>query len=31
MKKTLLAVATALLVTAMPAAQAQWVVFDPSN
>ena len=31
MKKTLLAVATALLVTAMPTAQAQWVVFDPSN
>ena len=31
MKKTLLAVATALLVTAMPDAQAQWVVFDPSN
>ena len=31
MKKTLLAIATALLVTAMPAAQAQWVVFDPSN
>ena len=31
MKKTLLAITTALLVTAMPAAQAQWVVFDPSN
>ena len=31
MKKTVLAIATALLVTAMPAAQAQWVVIDPSN
>ena len=31
MKKTLLATVTALLVSVMPAAQAQWVVIDPSN
>ena len=31
MKKTLLAIATAVLVTVMPAAQAQWVVVDPTN
>lgn len=31
MKKTLIAVATAVLVTAMPAANAQWVVVDPTN
>jgi P-type conjugative transfer protein TrbJ len=30
MKKTLIAIVTALLVSVMPA-QAQWVVFDPSN
>jgi type IV secretion system protein TrbJ len=30
MKKTLIAIVTALLVSAMPA-QAQWVVFDPTN
>jgi P-type conjugative transfer protein TrbJ len=31
MKKTLLALATAALVAAMPAAHAQWVVIDPTN
>lgn len=31
MKKTLLAVAAAVLMTVMPAAQAQWVVIDPAN
>ena len=31
MKKTLIALATAVLVTAMPAAEAQWVVVDPTN
>jgi len=31
MKKILLAIATAVLVSAMPAAHAQWVVIDPSN
>lgn len=31
MKKTLLALATAVLVSTMPAAQAQWIVIDPSN
>jgi type IV secretion system protein TrbJ len=31
MKKTLIAIATAVLVTAMPAAEAQWVVVDPTN
>ena len=31
MKKTLLAIAAAVLVTAMPTAQAQWVVIDPTN
>lgn len=31
MKKTLLAVAAAVLMTVMPAAQAAWVVIDPSN
>ena len=31
MKKTLIAVAAAVLVTAMPTAQAQWVVIDPTN
>jgi len=31
MKKTLLAVATAALMSALPAAHAQWVVIDPTN
>jgi P-type conjugative transfer protein TrbJ len=31
MKKTLFAIAAAVLVSAMPVAQAQWVVIDPSN
>ncbi|NKI70197.1 P-type conjugative transfer protein TrbJ [Collimonas pratensis] len=31
MKKTILAIAAATLVTFMPAAHAQWVVIDPSN
>ena len=31
MKKTLLAIAAAMLMTVMPAAQAQWVVIDPAN
>jgi type IV secretion system protein TrbJ len=31
MKKTLLAIAAAVLVGTMPAAQAQWVVIDPTN
>ncbi len=31
MKKTLLAIAAAVLVWIVPAAQAQWVVIDPSN
>ena len=31
MKKTLLAIAAAILVSTMPAAQAQWVVIDPTN
>jgi P-type conjugative transfer protein TrbJ len=31
MKKILLAIAAAVLVSAMPAAQAQWVVIDPTN
>jgi len=31
MKKTLLAIAAAILMTVMPAAQAQWVVIDPTN
>ena len=31
MKKTILAIAAATLVTLMPAAHAQWVVIDPSN
>lgn len=31
MKRTLLAIATAMLMTVMPAAQAQWVVIDPTN
>jgi P-type conjugative transfer protein TrbJ len=31
MKKTLLAITAAVLVWIMPAAQAQWVVIDPSN
>ena len=31
MKKTLLAIAAAVLMSTMPAAQAQWVVIDPTN
>lgn len=31
MKKTLPAIAAAILMTVMPAAQAQWVVIDPTN
>jgi len=31
MKKTLIAIATAVLVTTMPVANAQWVVVDPTN
>ncbi len=31
MKKTLLAIAATVLVGAMPAAQAQWIVLDPAN
>ncbi|MBU1223442.1 MAG: P-type conjugative transfer protein TrbJ [Gammaproteobacteria bacterium] len=31
MKKTLLAIAAAMLMIVMPAAQAQWVVIDPAN
>ena len=31
MKKTLIAIATAVLLTAMPAANAKWVVVDPTN
>ena len=31
MKKTILAIAAATLVTLMPVAHAQWVVIDPSN
>ena len=31
MKKTMLAVATAALMSALPAAHAQWVVIDPTN
>ena len=31
MKKTLLAIVAAVLMSTMPAAQAQWVVIDPTN
>ena len=31
MKKTMLTVATAALMNALPAAHAQWVVIDPTN